>query len=76
MDLRHSGVTGAVISLYDIGCALGAILIGFLADAYGRERTLSIASFVFTIGALLQAVSQTVTQIVSAPELYLLHYHY
>lgn len=58
------GVTGAVISLYDIGCAIGAMSIGFFADALGRERTLSIASIVFIIGAWLQAASNSISQIV------------
>lgn len=39
--------------------------IGFFADSYGRERTISLASIVFIAGALLQAASYTVTQIVS-----------
>jgi MFS family permease len=37
--------------------------IGFLADHYGRERTLSIASIVFIIGAIVQAASYDVPTI-------------
>lgn len=53
-----------VVSLYDIGCFIGAMSVGFLADPIGRERTLAIAAFVFIIGAILQAASYTVAQIV------------
>jgi MFS family permease len=38
--------------------------LGYLADPLGRERTLSIACAVFTVGAILQAASYTIVQIV------------
>lgn len=60
------GVTGAIVSLYDIGCFFGAMSTGSLADRYGRERMLAIASVVFVIGAVLQAASYTVVQIVNS----------
>jgi predicted MFS family arabinose efflux permease len=56
-------VTGAVVSLYDIGCFVGAMSIGFLADSCGRERSLSIASIVFIIGAIIQAASYDIPTI-------------
>lgn len=59
------GVTGTVVSLYDVGCFFGAMSLGYLADPLGRERTLSIACAVFIVGAVLQAASYTVVQIVS-----------
>ena len=59
----NSWVTGAIISLYDIGCFVGAMSVGILADACGRERTLSLASVVFIIGAILQCASYSITQI-------------
>lgn len=51
--------------MYDIGCFIGAMSTGILADWYGRERMLAIASAVFIIGAVLQAASYTIVQIVS-----------
>lgn len=53
-----------VVSLYDVGCFIGAMSLGYLADPIGRERTLAIASIVFIIGAVLQSASYTVTEIV------------
>lgn len=38
--------------------------IGYLADPIGRERTLAVACVVFVIGAVIQAASYTITQIV------------
>ncbi|OAP56558.1 hypothetical protein AYL99_09737 [Fonsecaea erecta] len=63
MKPANSWVTGAVVSLYDIGCFLGAMSIGYLADQCGRERTLSIASTVFCIGAVIQAASYDIPTI-------------
>ncbi|KAM0715249.1 hypothetical protein Q7P37_008747 [Cladosporium fusiforme] len=63
MQPANAWVTGAVVSLYDIGCFIGAMSVGFLADSCGRERTLSIASGVFIIGAILQCASYSITQI-------------
>lgn len=39
--------------------------LGYLADPLGRERTLSVVCAVFIVGAVLQAASYTVVQIVS-----------
>lgn len=38
--------------------------LGYLADPIGRERTLSVACAVFVIGAVLQAASYSIVQIV------------
>ncbi|KAI0133006.1 general substrate transporter [Xylariales sp. AK1849] len=63
MKPANDWTVGFVVSIYNIGCALGAMTIGFFADSYGRERTISLASVVFIAGALLQSASYTVTQI-------------
>lgn len=62
---RCPGVIGAVVSMYDVGCFIGAMSTGTLSDWYGRERMLVLASAVFVIGAILQATSYTIVQIVS-----------
>ncbi|CAL5872848.1 uncharacterized protein PFLUO_LOCUS7117 [Penicillium psychrofluorescens] len=63
MQPKNSWVTGMVVSLYDIGCFIGAMSLGYLADPIGRERTLAVSCFVFIIGAVLQAASYSITQI-------------
>ncbi|KAI1170398.1 general substrate transporter [Nemania sp. FL0916] len=63
MQPANDWSVGFVVSIYNIGCVIGALTIGFFADAWGRERTISLASVVFIIGALLQAASYTVAQI-------------
>ncbi|KAE8149168.1 general substrate transporter [Aspergillus avenaceus] len=64
MQPKNSWVTGAVVSMHDIGCFFGAMSTGSLADRYGRERMLTIASLVFVIGAVVQTASYTVVQII------------
>lgn len=49
--------------MYDIGCFIGAMSTGSLSGRYGHERMLAIASVVFIIGAVLQAASYIVVQI-------------
>ncbi|KAI1119958.1 general substrate transporter [Nemania abortiva] len=63
MQPANDWSVGFVISIYNIGCVIGALTIGFFADVCGRERTLSLASIVFIIGALQQAASYTISQI-------------
>jgi MFS family permease len=53
-----------VVSLYDVGCFFGAMSLGYLADPIGRERTLAVACLVFIVGAVLQATSYSIAQIV------------
>ncbi|KAI1859670.1 uncharacterized protein JN550_011865 [Neoarthrinium moseri] len=62
MKPANDWTIGFVVSIYNIGCALGAMTVGFFADSIGRERTISLATIIFIAGALLQAVSYTITQ--------------
>ncbi|KAL9084156.1 MAG: hypothetical protein Q9165_008204 [Trypethelium subeluteriae] len=57
MRPRNSWVTGAIISLYDLGCLFGALLLAPLADTLSRERALSLAALLALAGALLQSAA-------------------
>ncbi|CAN6640166.1 hexose transporter Hxt13p [Trichomonascus vanleenenianus] len=59
----NSWVTGAIISLYDIGCLAGAFCSGNFSDRLGRERIMAYASIMFIIGAIIQASAFSVVQI-------------
>jgi sugar porter (SP) family MFS transporter len=55
-----------VISVVLIGCVIGAGSAGWLADRFGRRRTLIAAGIVFGVGALASAASpEVVTLLVS-----------
>lgn len=53
---------GFVVSVYNITSAIGALAAGYLADICGRERTLSMASVLTALGALVQTFAYSLTQ--------------
>lgn len=62
MQPSSDWAVGFVVSVYNLSCALGALFVGALADTYGRERTLSLASVVTILGALVQGFSYSLAQ--------------
>lgn len=55
---------GWVMSCALIGCLLGAILSGILADKYGRKRLLIMTAFVFIISAIGTGAAQSINAFV------------
>jgi len=55
-----------VISVVLIGCILGAGTAGYLADRFGRRRTLLAAGIIFGIGALASAFAPTIATLLLA----------
>jgi sugar porter (SP) family MFS transporter len=50
-------IKGIVVSTVLFGAAVGAIIIGKLADVYGRKQMVQLTAVIFFIGALLSALS-------------------
>lgn len=66
-DLNHSPLSmQAVVVSYALTLALLIPLSGWLADRYGTKRIFTIAVFLFTLGSLACAISQTYSQLVAA----------
>lgn len=57
MHHPSSGLTGAVVSLYVAGEAVGAILQMIIGDKLGRRRFMQLVAVIVTIGAALQTGS-------------------
>ncbi|KAK3179146.1 hypothetical protein K4F52_009392 [Lecanicillium sp. MT-2017a] len=55
---------GLVVAIYEIGCFLGAILCLFVGETLGRRKCIMIGSTVLSVGAVLQATSFGIPQII------------
>ncbi|KAH3899259.1 sugar porter family MFS transporter SCDLUD_004694 [Saccharomycodes ludwigii] len=49
--------TGLIVSIFNIGCAIGGITLGRLGDMYGRKIGLMAVTVVYVIGILIQICS-------------------
>lgn len=49
---------GLIISIFNIGCAVGGICISKTADTYGRRIALMFAMLIYIIGIIIQISSQ------------------
>lgn len=49
--------TGLIVSIFNIGCAIGGFTMGRLGDTYGRRGGLRLAVLVYVIGIVLQITS-------------------
>ncbi|EEB87669.1 hypothetical protein MPER_14915, partial [Moniliophthora perniciosa FA553] len=57
---------GTIVSLYDIGCFVGAMATIAFGERYGRKKTFLIGVIVMSIGAILQASAFTVAHMIVA----------
>ncbi|RCK64370.1 Sugar transporter STL1 [Candida viswanathii] len=66
-DTLHAAtLTGAVVSIYEIGCFVGALLTVYLGDKLGRIKCMFIGCVIVIIGAVLQTTAYTVTHLAIA----------
>ncbi|ODV96779.1 hypothetical protein PACTADRAFT_48593 [Pachysolen tannophilus NRRL Y-2460] len=49
--------TGLIVSIFNIGCAIGGITLGKTGDMYGRKNGLMITMVVYMIGIIIQIAS-------------------
>ncbi|RLV94820.1 Sugar transporter STL1 [Spathaspora sp. JA1] len=56
---------GFVIAIYEIGCLAGAIFTMYIGDKIGRRKTIFIGCIIMVIGAVIQAASYTVVQLIA-----------
>lgn len=59
-------IQGQIVSTYDIGCILGALLTIFIGDYLGRKKTIMLACLFVIIGGALQASSFSLAQMIIA----------
>ncbi|KAF9039151.1 general substrate transporter [Panaeolus papilionaceus] len=60
------GLQGTIVSLYDIGCFVGAMSAFFFGERLGRKKTFMIGVVIMSIGAVLQTCAFSVAQMIVA----------
>ena len=56
----EADTTGWVTFTFLIGCTVGALIVGYLADAIGRKWSIMSGSFLFVVGAFIQTFSASI----------------
>nr|OQO24397.1 hypothetical protein B0A51_05777 [Rachicladosporium sp. CCFEE 5018] len=60
MGNPSNGITGAVVSTYIAGEAIGAVFQILIADRLGRKRFMQLCCILVTIGCIVQAAAQSI----------------
>ncbi|KAK3678832.1 hypothetical protein LTR78_001285 [Recurvomyces mirabilis] len=61
-----ANLIGLIVSIYEIGCFIGAVTTAFVGERLGRRRSIFAGTVVMIIGAVLQATSYSVAQMIVA----------
>ncbi|KAK2733793.1 sugar transporter [Colletotrichum kahawae] len=56
-SMVNTAYTGAIVSVYNAGQAIGGMTTGYLADKFSRKYTILIASILTIIGSVLQCAA-------------------
>ncbi|KDQ56312.1 hypothetical protein JAAARDRAFT_179795 [Jaapia argillacea MUCL 33604] len=54
---------GVLTAALELGCLIGALLSGYLADKYSRRRAIFLACVVFLVGSTLQTFAMSLNQL-------------
>ncbi|KAI9262890.1 general substrate transporter [Helicostylum pulchrum] len=57
MGNPNSGLMGAIVALYEIGCMAGALSTGYVGDKLGRRKTIRYGCLILCVGAILQTAA-------------------
>ena len=57
-------LSAIVTSIYAIGCTVGAIVAFYIGEGMGRKKSIIFGTTIMTIGAILQASSFSVAQMI------------
>ncbi|CAR23168.1 sugar porter family MFS transporter [Lachancea thermotolerans CBS 6340] len=49
--------TGLIVAIFNIGCAIGGIVLGKLGEVYGRRLGLTIVVIIYSVGIIIQIAS-------------------
>ncbi|KAH0580564.1 hypothetical protein H2248_002060 [Termitomyces sp. 'cryptogamus'] len=66
MGNPNPALQGTIVSLYDIGCFLGAMSALLFGDKTGRKKAFLIGVIVMSVGSILQTCAYSVPQLIVA----------
>ncbi|KAI1329014.1 general substrate transporter [Xylariaceae sp. FL0255] len=61
---KRSTTQGIAVASYNLGCFLGAVISIFISNALGRKKMIMLGTSIMIVGAILQASSSTLPQLV------------
>ncbi|KAF4924306.1 High-affinity glucose transporter HXT2 [Colletotrichum viniferum] len=64
-SMVNTAYTGAIVSVYNAGQAIGGMTIGYLADRFSRKYTILTASILTIIGSVLQCAAMEVGMMIA-----------
>ena len=62
---QNATIQGLVVSIYEVGCAFGALSTLFIGDVLGRPRTMLTAGCIATLGAVIQVSTYSLGQTIA-----------
>lgn len=60
----NATIQGQIVSTYDIGCIIGAVISIYLGDKLGRRKSIAMSCGFVIVGGLLQATSFSLAHII------------
>jgi MFS family permease len=64
--LTFPNVVCLAVGIFEIGCAFGAITLGFLGNRFGRRKNIFIGTLITMVGIVLKASSFSLAQLIVA----------
>jgi len=61
---KSGSIQAMVVAIYEIGCLLGSFIIIGYGDKLGRRRSVLVGAVIMIIGAIIQASSTTLAQLI------------
>ncbi|KAJ5605631.1 hypothetical protein N7510_008412 [Penicillium lagena] len=62
---HNSTIQGTTVAIYEVGCALGALVCAWLGDRLGRRKTIFLAGCVALAGIIIQASPFALGQLIA-----------
>ncbi|CAK7224527.1 hypothetical protein SCUCBS95973_005547 [Sporothrix curviconia] len=63
---HNSKIQGLAVGIFEIGCACGAVTLGFLGNRLGRRKNIFIGTCITAVGIVLQASAFSLAQLIVA----------